>query len=99
MTVRFKAYTPEDMLKVRQFISHVYSKLGRPNSWLIARFEFEIFPAKECRLASRMGAEYRVMGRRERRAGCRRLQGWRFLFPARYRTAAGKPAQGNVRIH
>ncbi|MEK5029554.1 GNAT family N-acetyltransferase [Paenibacillus sp. FSL M7-1046] len=43
MTARFRAYTPEDMLKVRQFISHVYSKLGRPNSWLIARFEFEIF--------------------------------------------------------
>lgn len=46
MTVRFRAYTPEDMLKVRQFLSHVYSKLGRPNSWLIARFEFEIFSCK-----------------------------------------------------
>lgn len=43
MTVRFRAYTSEDMLKVRQFLSHVYSNLGRPNSWLIARFEFEIF--------------------------------------------------------
>lgn len=43
MTITFRAYAPEDLLKVRQFLSRAYSKLGRPNSWLIARFEFEVF--------------------------------------------------------
>lgn len=30
-------------MKVRQFLSRAYSELKRPNSWLIARWEFEIF--------------------------------------------------------
>lgn len=30
-------------MKVREFLSYAYARLKRPNSWTIARFEFEIF--------------------------------------------------------
>lgn len=43
MTVQFRAYTSEDMMKVRQFLSQVYGKHGRANSWMIDRFEFLVF--------------------------------------------------------
>ncbi|WP_150267010.1 GNAT family N-acetyltransferase [Paenibacillus tepidiphilus] len=43
MTIRCRAYTSQDLLQVRDYISYSYSKLNRPGSWLIARFEFEIF--------------------------------------------------------
>lgn len=39
----YRPYTPQDMMKVREYISRVYSRLKRPNSWSIARWEFEIF--------------------------------------------------------
>jgi predicted N-acetyltransferase YhbS len=39
----YRAYTPQDMMKVREYISRVYSRLKRLNSWSIARWEFEIF--------------------------------------------------------
>lgn len=43
MKPRYRPYTPDDMMKVSRFLSHAYSKLKRPNSWLIGRWEFEIF--------------------------------------------------------
>lgn len=43
MNYHYRAYERSDMLKVRQFLSDAYGRFKRPNSWLIARFEFEIF--------------------------------------------------------
>ncbi|WP_342565410.1 GNAT family N-acetyltransferase [Paenibacillus sp. FSL R7-0345] len=43
MNYHYRAYERTDMLKVRQFLSDAYSRFKRPNSWLIARWEFEIF--------------------------------------------------------
>lgn len=43
MNYHYRAYERTDMLKVRQFLSDAYGRLKRPNSWLIARWEFEIF--------------------------------------------------------
>lgn len=43
MNYHYRAYERTDMLKVRQFLSDAYGRFKRPNSWLIARWEFEIF--------------------------------------------------------
>ncbi|OKP83201.1 hypothetical protein A3842_09380 [Paenibacillus sp. P3E] len=43
MGTRYRDYTSDDMMKVSRFLSHAHSKLNRPSSWTIARFEFEIF--------------------------------------------------------
>ncbi|MBY0008881.1 GNAT family N-acetyltransferase [Paenibacillus typhae] len=43
MNYHYRAYERTDMLKVRQFLSEAYGRFKRPNSWLIARWEFEIF--------------------------------------------------------
>lgn len=40
MKATFRAYTEADFLKVRDFLVGTYSKLGRPNSWTIDRWEF-----------------------------------------------------------
>ncbi|MEK5451087.1 GNAT family N-acetyltransferase [Paenibacillus sp. FSL R7-0331] len=43
MDYHYRAYERTDMLKVRQFLSDAYGRMKRPNSWLIARWEFEVF--------------------------------------------------------
>lgn len=43
MEFRYRPYRHEDMEKVRRFISQAYSRIGKPNAWLTARWEFEIF--------------------------------------------------------
>ncbi|WP_379153973.1 GNAT family N-acetyltransferase [Paenibacillus sp. sgz5001063] len=43
MAIHYRDYTSDDMTKVTQFLSQAHSKLNRPSSWTIARFEFEIF--------------------------------------------------------
>ncbi|MFP7289121.1 GNAT family N-acetyltransferase [Shouchella clausii] len=43
MGVRFKPYTPDDLVRVRDFLSGIYTALGRPNCWLIDRWEFVIY--------------------------------------------------------
>ncbi|MCE3200145.1 GNAT family N-acetyltransferase [Paenibacillus sonchi] len=43
MGTQYRAYTHNDLMKVSRFLSHVHSRLNRPNSWTIARFQFEIF--------------------------------------------------------
>lgn len=40
MKAVFRPYTVADFLKVRDFLIHTQSKLGRPNSWAIDRWEF-----------------------------------------------------------
>ncbi|ASA20432.1 GNAT family N-acetyltransferase [Paenibacillus donghaensis] len=43
MKTHYRDYNPEDMIKVRNFLSSSYAKLKRPSNWLIGRFEFEVF--------------------------------------------------------
>ncbi|MDT3426412.1 GNAT superfamily N-acetyltransferase [Paenibacillus forsythiae] len=43
MNLKYRGYRREDMMKVRRFLMDSYSRLKRPNSWLIDRWEFEIF--------------------------------------------------------
>ncbi|MEK5252873.1 GNAT family N-acetyltransferase [Paenibacillus sp. FSL F4-0125] len=43
MKFNFRPYRSEDLLKVRDFLIHSYSKLKGPNTWLIDRWEFVIY--------------------------------------------------------
>lgn len=43
MAFRYRPYRYEDMEAVRRFISQAYTRTGRPNAWLTARWDFEIF--------------------------------------------------------
>ncbi|MNC13650.1 Acetyltransferase (GNAT) family protein [compost metagenome] len=43
MGTHYRDYISDDMMKVSRFLSRAHSRLNRPSSWTIARFQFEIF--------------------------------------------------------